>query len=171
MRRAECLGMDALELLKQQHDEVDELIADIEETDDDEEKGQLFEELADSLAAHAKIEEEIFYPAVMAKQTEDILLESAEEHLAIKRVLADMLELDASDEQFDTKLSVMKEQITHHAREEEEGELFPKVRKLLDKDELLGLGNEMMTRFAQLMGEEPRLEVPNETDKAAPLAH
>jgi hypothetical protein len=163
--------MDALELLRKQHDEVDELIADLEDTDDAEEKEQLFAELADNLAAHAKIEEEIFYPAVMAKQTEEILLESAEEHLSIKRVLADMLELDTDDEQFDAKLSVMKEQITHHAREEEEGELFPKVRKLLDKDELLGLGNDMMTRFADLMGEEPRLEVPNETAEAAPIPH
>ena len=163
--------MNALDLLKQQHDEVDELIADIEETDDGEMKAQLFEELADKLAAHSKIEEEIFYPAVMDKQTEEKLLESAEEHLAIKRVLADLLDLDVEDEHFDAKLSVMKEQIEHHAREEEEGELFPKVEKLLSADELEGLGNEMLVRFDELLDEEPRMDVPLETDEAAPLPH
>ena len=161
--------MNALELLKQQHDEVDELIADIEETDDADEKGQLFDELADKLAAHSKIEETIFYPAVMAKQTEEILLESAEEHLAIKRVLADMLELDVEDEHFDAKLSVMKEQIEHHAREEEEGELFPKVKKLMSADELEGLGGEMMAKFTELLDEDPAMSVPGETAEAAPL--
>jgi len=161
--------MNALELLIEQHDEVDELIAEIEETDDSEAKAQLFEELADKLAAHAKIEETIFYPAVMAAQTEEILLESVEEHLAIKRVLADLLELDVEDEHFDAKLSVMKEQIQHHAREEEEGELFPKVKKLLGADQLEGLGGEMMTKFAELLDEEPRMNVPGETGEAAPL--
>jgi hypothetical protein len=161
--------MNALELLTAQHDEVDALFAEIEETDDAEEKAQLFDELADSLAAHAKIEETIFYPAVMAKQTEEILLESVEEHLSIKRVLADLLELDVEDEHFDAKLSVMKEQIEHHARVEEEGELFPKLKKLLSVDELDGLGGEMLRRYVELLDEEPARSVPGEIDQAAPL--
>ena len=49
--------MDALTLLKEQHDEVDELFARIESADDIATKAELFEELADKLAAHSKIEE------------------------------------------------------------------------------------------------------------------
>lgn len=160
--------MNALELLEAQHAEVEDLIAKLEASEP-RQKATLFIELADKLAAHAKIEETIFYPAVMARQTEEVLLESVEEHLAIKRVLADLLELDVDDDQFDAKLSVMKEQIEHHAREEEEGELFPKVKKLLDADVLDALGGEMLATFEALLESKPREQVPLETDAAAPL--
>lgn len=160
---------NAIELLTSQHDEVDELFAMIEKTDDAERKRAYFVELADKLAAHAKIEETLFYPTVMAKQTREILVESAEEHLSIKRVLADLLELDVEDEQFAAKISVMKEQVEHHAREEEEGKLFPKVKKLLDGDELAALGGEMLSLFEQLLEGDPRNDVPSETVEATPI--
>ena len=163
------LTMNAIELLKQQHDEVDDLIETIEKAANAKAKEAAFFELADKLAAHAKIEETIFYPAVMAKQTEDNLLESVQEHLQIKRVLADMLDLEVDDDQFDSKLSVRKEEIEHHAREEEEKELFPRVKKLLSAEELAGLGNEMMAMFETLLVGSPRDSVPAETSKAASL--
>jgi hemerythrin superfamily protein len=115
------------------------------------------------------MEEKLFYPWVLAKQTEDILRESTEEHLQIKRVLADLLALDPGDEQFDAKLSVMKEEITHHAREEEEGELFPKVRKMASKEDLDALGGEMLALFEEILATEPAKKVPSETSHAAPL--
>lgn len=161
--------MNALELLKSQHDEVEDLFAQIEEANAAKRKAELFVELADKLAAHAKIEEALFYPAVMAKQTRDLLLESTEEHLAIKRVLADMLELDPDDDQFDAKLAVMKEEVEHHAREEEEGELFPALRSVLSTDELAALGGEMLAMFEELVSGAPRLSVPDETAAAAPI--
>ena len=160
--------MDAISLLREQHDEVDDLIEKIESAEGDE-KEALFIELADKLAAHATIEEKIFYPAVMAKQTEEILLESVEEHLSVKRVLADLLELSPDDDTFDAKLSVMKEQLEHHAHEEEEDELFPKVKKLLGKDQLEALGGEMASMFQELLAQSPRKNVPAETEEAAPL--
>ena len=158
--------MDALTLLKEQHDEVDELISSIEKARKPERKEAFFVQLADKLAAHATMEEKLFYPAVKAKQTEELVLESTEEHLAIKRVLADMLDLDVEDETFDAKLSVMKEQIEHHAREEEEKELFPKVRQLLSKEERDELGNQMESMFAELLERNPRNNVPAETEHA-----
>ena len=161
--------IDALELLKSQHDEVEALIGQIEDSDDGEEKMELFQELADKLAAHSTIEEKLFYPTVMTDQTEEQLLEATEEHLAVKRVLADMLEMEASDDRFDAKLSVLKEQVRHHARDEEEGKLFPKVRRMFDADERAALGNELMAMFEELMEQEPRMEVPSQTREAAPL--
>jgi hemerythrin superfamily protein len=161
--------IDALELLTQQHDEVEDLISEIEDSDDGEEKMELFAELADKIAAHATIEEKLFYPSVMTDDTEEQLLEATEEHLAVKRVLADMLAMEASDDRFDAKLSVLKEQIRHHAREEEEGKLFPKVRRMFDADDRAALGNELMAMFEQLIEQEPRMEVPSQTREAAPL--
>jgi hemerythrin superfamily protein len=160
--------MDATKLLQEQHTEVDGLIAATEKASGDA-KRKLFEQLADKIAAHSEIEEKIFYPAVMAKQTEDLLLESVEEHLSVKRVLADMLSLSADDAHFDAKLSVLKEQLRHHAHEEEEKELFPKVRKLMSKDELEGLGGEMARMFDALAEKSPRKAVPAQTRAAAPL--
>jgi hypothetical protein len=162
--------IDALELLTEQHQEVEELIAAIEESDDPEGKRALFQDLADKIAAHSTIEEKIFYPSVMAKQTKELLVEATEEHLSVKRILADLLELDVEDEHFDAKLTVMKEQIRHHAHDEEEDELFPKVRRLFNKDELAALGNELMAMFEDLLEREPRMQVPAETAEAAPLA-
>jgi hypothetical protein len=160
--------MNAIQLLKEQHEEVDSLLETIE-SEEGEARSAAFEELADKLAAHATIEEKIFYPAVMAKQTEEILLESVEEHLAIKRVLADLLDMDVDDEKFDAKISVLKEELEHHAHEEEEGELFPKVKKLMSADELEALGGEMVAMFEELMTQDPSKNVPNETDAAATL--
>lgn len=160
---------DALELLRAQHEEVESLIEDLEASDDPSEKAALFGKLADQVAAHAAIEEQLFYPAVMAKQTRELLIESTEEHLAIKRVIADLLELDVSDEHFAAKLTVVKELIRHHAHDEEEDKLFPLVEKVASKDELAALGGEMLALFEALLEEEPRLHVPQETHAAAPL--
>jgi hemerythrin superfamily protein len=161
--------INALELLTQQHDEVDELISLIQDSDDGAEKQQLFEDLADKLAAHATIEEKLFYPSVMTEDTEDQLLEATEEHLAVKRVLADMLAMEVTDDRFDAKLTVLKEEVRHHARDEEEGKLFPKLRKMFSQDQLAGLGNELLAMFEELLEEAPRNEVPMQTREAAPL--
>lgn len=162
--------IDALELLTEQHDEVEELLSRIEDSDDPEQKQALFREVADKIAAHSTMEEKLFYPSVMSDMTSELLLESTEEHLAVKRVLADMLDLDVDDERFDAKLTVLKEELRHHARDEEEGELFPMLRRSLSADTLAGLGNDCLAMYEQLIEQEPRQNVPSETREAAPLA-
>jgi hemerythrin superfamily protein len=159
---------NALDLLKSQHEEVEALIARIERTEGSH-KAELFTELADKLAAHAGIEEKLFYPSVMARETHELLLESVEEHLQVKRLLCDMLDLEVDAEEFDAKLSVMKEEIRHHAHDEEEDQLFPKVRRLFSADELAALGSEMLAMFETLLVGEPRRQVPEETEHAARL--
>ena len=161
--------INALELLTEQHDEVEGLFSHIEDSDDPDEKAELFRQLADKLAAHSTMEEKIFYPSVLTEQTSNQLLEATEEHLAMKRVLADLLDLDVEDERFDAKLSVLKEEVRHHARDEEEGKLFPILRRQLSGDTLAGLGNECLAFFESLIEREPRMNVPSETREAAPL--
>ena len=168
--KKETTTTDALELLMTQHEEVEMLIEQIETTEDLSEKTVLFEALADQLAAHATIEETLFYPAVMDESTRELLVEATEEHLSVKRLLADMMELDPGDERFDAKLMVLRDQVVHHAHEEEEGQLFPLVRRLFDDDDLAALGNEMMASFEKLIEKgEPRMSVPSETRAAASL--
>lgn len=160
---------DALELLSDQHDEVLDLIEQIEDSDDRDVKARLFRELADRIAAHATIEEKLFYPSVMSERTNDLLIESTEEHLAVKRVLSDMLELDCDDEHWSAKLIVLRDEFQHHAKDEEEGKLFPIVRKELDADQLAGLGNDLLAMFEELIEHEPRMQLPNETAEAVHL--
>ncbi len=161
--------LDVLDILTSQHSDVDKLFDQLESGEGD--RAELFAQLADKLAAHATVEEKIFYPAAMTTETSDQLHEAAEEHLEIKRMLADMLELDPrrDADTFNAKLSVLKENVTHHAHEEEEGKLFPKLRKLLDTDQRAGLGNDVLALFESLIDQSPRFQVPKETAEAAPL--
>jgi hemerythrin superfamily protein len=160
--------MNAIDLLKSQHREVSKLFSKIEKASASD-KAELFDQIADKLAVHAAIEEHHFYPAVKAKRTEDILLESLEEHLGIKRVIADLMEVDAEDETFDAKVKVLKEQVEHHVKEEE-SDLFPKVKKLFDKEQLEAIGQEMSAEQAELEANgEPRRSVPSETGHPASI--
>ena len=160
--------MNAIDLLKSQHREVSKLFSKIEKAETSE-KTELFEEIADKLAVHAAIEEHHFYPAVKAKRTEDILLEALEEHLWIKRIIADLMELDGEDETFDAKVKVLKEQVEHHV-EEEETDLFPKVKRLFDKEQLEAIGQEMSAEQAELEEKgNPRQSVPSETAQPASI--
>lgn len=161
--------MNAIKLLKQQHREVEALFKQLEKAKSARPRMKAFEQIADKLAVHATIEEKHFYPSVKRRTTEEILLEAVEEHLGVKRVIADMLDLDADDPTFEAKAKVLKDLVEHHV-EEEEGTLFPKVSKLVDADELEAIGKEMeATMNALLEKGEPRSAVPSETEHAASL--
>lgn len=162
--------MNALDLLKAQHDEVKKLFARYGKLADhaDAQRRELFEMIADRLGAHTTIEEQYFYPAARARDTEDLLREALEEHLSAKRIIADLLEMEPDDAEFDAKMKVLREQIDHHV-EEEESDLFKKVRKLLSKEQLDDLGIQMEAEFDALMKGKPRTQVPSETSQAAPL--
>jgi hemerythrin superfamily protein len=163
--------MDAIEMLKAQHREVEALFEKYDEKGDAAIKGkqQIFDSIADALAIHATIEEKHFYPAVKAKRTEDILLEALEEHLGIKRVIADLLEIDSSDDTFDAKVKVLKEQVEHHVKEEE-SDLFPKVKKIFDTKELTAIAVQMQGTMKTLQTKgTARAAVPAQTREAAPL--
>jgi len=160
--------VNAIDLLKDQHEEAKGLFKKIEKAEGAD-KEQLFDELADALAVHAAIEEQHFYPATKDARTEELLQEAVEEHLSVKRIIADLLEMEPDDPQFDAKIKVLQEQVEHHV-EEEEGELFPKVKKLHSREELEDLGT-VMEETANELKESgaPRMDVPKETGAAAPL--
>jgi hemerythrin superfamily protein len=160
--------LSALDLLIAQHRNIEKLFAQVEQARGSR-KQALFDQLADELAVHSTIEEKIFYPNVKRPSTEALLQESVEDHLELKRALADMMALDAEDDDFDGKLNVLQEQVTHHAREEEEGRLFAKVRAELDRDLLAALASEMIRMMVELdqEGQPPRLHIPEETAEAA----
>ncbi len=132
-------------------------------------RAQRLDEVADALAAHVALEEEHFYPAVRVRRTEDILLESLEEHLSLKRVMSDLLAMSTSDERWEAKMHVLKEQAEHHHKEEEE-HLFPKVQKLFDDAQIAELGASMTAALAALHAEHPRGRIFGGIKEAARLS-
>jgi hypothetical protein len=164
---ARALRMNAIDMLTRQHREMErDLKALMSETPEG--RGRLFAAAADTLMSHILVEEQHFYPAVNAKKTEDILLESLEEHLSLKRVLADLVALTSDDPHFEPKLHVLKEQAEHHHKEEEE-HLFPKVKMLLDARELEELGDRMQVAQSELLARSPRKRVAEQTAEASEL--
>lgn len=160
---------DAVKFLTGQHREMESLLQQVADTHGDDATKSLFVQAADRLMVHIKAEEEIFYPAVHEACTEDDLLESLEEHLSLKRLLADLIEMEPSDKSFEPKFKVLKEQTEHHHKEEEE-HLFPEVLKLLDENRRDALGKEMIARQLDLTKQgQPRESASNETASAAPL--
>src|SRR5438046_7552237 len=136
--------MDALELLKQDHQKVKELLEEAEASEDCKEQKDSFKQIKKELETHAQIEETVFYPAMEKhEELKDIVLESYEEHKQIKMLLREMEDLVSDSEKFEPKLQVLMENVEHHAEEEEEGKLFPKIRDLLDDATLEQLGQEL----------------------------
>jgi hemerythrin superfamily protein len=161
---------DGIDLLVAQHRALEDLLDRTLEATDPAQRRGLFRRVGDELSVHLGAEEQVFYPAVRARRTEDILLESLEEHLSLKRLLADLLEIDPQERTFEPKFKVLREQTAHHHEEEEE-HLFPKVRQLLSSEEIARIGAEMAAlQTARRRDEDaPRESVVGETGQAAEL--
>jgi hemerythrin superfamily protein len=137
--------MNAFTLLKEDHKKVAGILEKIDSTTERGVKTRedLFTQLKTELDVHARIEETIFYPALEnADETRDITLEAFEEHRLVKQLLGELENMDKSDEQWTARFTVLKEQIEHHV-EEEEGEMFPKARKVLGEEEAEALGTRL----------------------------
>jgi hemerythrin superfamily protein len=140
--------MDAIQLLKDDHKKVEKIFSDMEGKEN---RQRLFPELDRELSVHAEIEEKVFYPATKeAEPTRDLVLESIEEHKQIKMVLADLEQTDKTTEEWGAALKVLKEDVMHHVGEEE-SELFPRVKKVLSKQQLEDLGARMEELKTQLL--------------------
>lgn len=135
--------MNAIELLKQDHRKVEELFKQADQTEDAGKKLQLFEQIKTELETHTHIEETIFYPKLKEyDELKDIVLEGIEEHHQAKIFLRELSNLMEDSEKFEPKFKVLQEDIEHHV-EEEEGEMFPKVKKVFDSTELEQLGAQL----------------------------
>jgi hemerythrin-like domain-containing protein len=129
---------NVFDLLKKDHKKVAGIFKDIENVKEGktQEKKSLFQQLNTELSAHAEFEEMNLYPIIKEdKPTHDLTLESYEEHRLIKQLLNELSGMPVDKDEWDAKLKVLKEQVEHHV-EEEEGELFPKAKKVLGKEEI-----------------------------------
>jgi hemerythrin superfamily protein len=161
------MKVDAVELLTTQHRALERLL-DATAAADESARATALAMLADELGKHLAAEEQVFYPAVRTRPTEDILLESLEEHLSLKRLLSDLLALAPDADTWTAKLKVLDEQARHHHREEEE-HLFPAVERTWPDAERCALGEEMSARQDDLERLGAERTAVEQTDAAAPL--
>ena len=144
----------ALDVIKADHKEVEDLF---EQVLSDEtpaaERRRTTAKIVDALTLHARMEEALFYPELRAaggREERDTVLEAAEEHGMVKDMLAKIKRSVGRDETMKAKLTVLKEMVTHHVKEEE-GEIFDEARRVLGDERLEELGAKML-RFKQRGG-------------------
>lgn len=142
--------MEATTLLIKDHEAVKKLFEQFEAAGDAayKTKKAIFETIKSELLIHMDIEETIFYPTVKAQPVEklkDEIREADEEHHVAKLLMEEISAMKPEDEQYDAKVTVLKENIEHHVKEEE-GELFPNTKKQLTRQMLEQLGEEMEER-------------------------
>src|SRR3954452_17377380 len=107
------------------------------------------------LTLHEEIEETFFYPRLKEKSTsEDLVLESYQEHHVMDLLMGEISKLKPSDEEWEPKITVLQENTEHHI-EEEEGELFPKVRKIWDTTKRTEVGRQMQDLKGQRHKKQP----------------
>lgn len=146
--------MDAIALLTRDHREVEQLFKQFEKLTERAQKSmkKIVTKMIRDLAIHSAVEEMLFYPAVRTaglkadtragEAASDLVLESLEEHHIVKWTLSELEKMDPEDERYCAKVEVLIESVRHHI-EEEEGDLFPKARKLLGEEVLDELGQRM----------------------------
>jgi hemerythrin superfamily protein len=161
------MSTDAIVLLKQDHKEIRRLFREFQEAGEgaQKRKGKLVDEILEALTVHTYIENECMYPRVreLLPDLEDDVLESYEEHHVADVLCAELAAMEAGDERFDAKTTVLIENVTHHI-EEEEQDWFPKVREGLGRKQLQEIG----ARMLELRDKAPRRpSQPSALKKAA----
>ncbi len=145
-------GQDALELLMKDHADVQALFEEYEhlkEMDvDDDERQQAAEKIYRMLTVHAKIEEELVYPALRESLDDGFLIDEAEiEHSVLEELIDQLKGMDADEKMYDTKVKVLGEYVSQHVKEEE-GEIFSQARE--SGMDLVELGEQVRARKEQL---------------------
>ena len=161
--------MDPFELLKKDHAKVATLFEQIESASEDAKMG-IFRQLKEELDVHAHIEEAVFYPALeREKETREITLEAYEEHRVVKDLLLQLDAATSADEEWEARLTVLKENVEHHV-EEEEGELFDKANDVLTGEQADELGARMQSEKNRKLGysaDQPRRAKAPRASKSA----
>jgi hemerythrin superfamily protein len=145
--------IDAIDMLKQDHDKVEKAFKDFEKMDrqDTEACRRLIETVCEDLKLHTTLEEEVFYPAVReAIADEDLMNEAAVEHETAKMLIDQLENMGADDPNYYATFTVLGEYVRHHIKEEQ-GEMFPAAKKA--KLDLVALGERMRARKEELAGE------------------
>ena len=150
------IQLDAITLLKTDHKKVRVLLETLDKTDAPARRTKLFGQIETEITVHARVEEEIFYPAFKRKAEESeekqMFFEAKEEHGLVDIIMPKVRSANPSSDEFAARAKVLKDLIVHHAKEEEK-EMFKAAKKLFEKDELKSLGEQIQRRKRELLRE------------------
>lgn len=156
MATTKKVQIDAITLLKTDHKKVRALLETLDKTDAPGRRAKLFGQIEMEIKAHARVEEEIFYPAFRQKAEDSeeyqMFFEAKEEHGLVDIILPKVRASRPESDEFAARAKVLKDLIVHHAKEEEK-EMFKAARKLFDKDELKSLGDQLQRRKREVLRE------------------
>ena len=157
-RASASSGQDAIALLRADHKKVSELYAQYETTRSPAKKKALVATICLELSVHARVEEEIFYPAVKAAlKDKEMIPEAQVEHASLKELIAQVKDKEPDGEMFDAKIKVMSEYTKHHVKEEQ-NEIFPAAKKT--RLDMQDLGAQIAARKEELMANPDLLDAP-----------
>jgi hemerythrin-like domain-containing protein len=145
--------MEIYSVLKQDHRKVQDIINALCETTEKalQKRERLFTELKRELDIHSRLEEELFYPTLKEKEkTKKITYEAYQEHLLVENLLNEMDKLSHDAPEWTAKLSVLKENLNHHIKEEE-NELFPLARTVYKPEQAEEIGNTFLYKKEELL--------------------
>jgi hemerythrin superfamily protein len=144
--------MDALTMLKQQHQEVDELFDRIQRCAEDE-RISLLGQISEKLTLHAEIEERHFYPFARRMGVQDMVDHSLQEHAEVKQLIAQILQAKRHDPRIMQDVTQLMTSVQTHVKEEE-NMLFPRLQSVASQDDLMNVGMEMQRTMEELSGQE-----------------
>lgn len=156
---------DAITTLRDDHKRVEKLFKQFEKLEKNDgsaaQKRKVVEQIIEELSIHAAVEEQVFYPAVRElEDVGDVVLEGLEEHHIVKWTLSELDGMKGDEERFDAKVKVLMESVRHHV-EEEESEMFPKVREAMGRKPLIELC-ETMEKARKAAPTKPHPRMPDE---------
>lgn len=146
------MAMDAINLLTQQHREVDELFVRVQSSSGDE-KIRLLGLVCERLTIHAEIEERHFYPFARSAGIQDLVDHSVEEHAEVKQMISELLQAKRNDPRIDTLFTQLMTNVQQHVKVEE-NTFFPRLMTVVSQDDLVRVGEEMQSTADELAKQE-----------------
>jgi hemerythrin-like domain-containing protein len=150
MRKAKHRPLNAIQLLKEDHEYVKKAFRAFEKMDHEDHEAMkgLVTQVCEALKVHARVEEELFYPAARkALKDEELMNEAEVEHGSAKVLIRQLERMKPDDPKYPATFKVLGEYVKHHVKEEE-SEIFPKAQR--KRINLQRLGDRLMARKIQL---------------------
>jgi hemerythrin superfamily protein len=165
--------MTIFKIIKEDHKKIKTLLDKLDKTTEKtpEKREKFFSQFKQEMTRHAKSEERCVYVPLKAKQkTRPISFEGYEEHALVDYLIPQLDAMNKSDETWTAKMTVLKELIEHHVKEEE-SEMFEKMRKAFDTDELNLMAEKMVVterHFKTSPRKSKPAKLPTTTKKSSP---
>jgi hemerythrin superfamily protein len=165
-KQEEADVVSAIEYLRRQHREVEQLFEQLKVSDDDRERVSLLGRLAECITLHTALEERHFYPLCRRLGLDGEAQRSLEDHARVRRLVSELLEVKRKDPRLPKLVEALQEAVESHV-EEEETDVFPKVQAGSQDEALDALEDRMAEDHAQLK-ERGLLSLAEEEQPSAP---